>query len=226
MELRVFIGYDSKEVVAYHVLVHSILKHAKKPITIIPLCLDQLRHVFTRENVGTTEFSLTRFLVPYLSNYEGISVFMDCDMLVKCDLAEQVAKIIHHGDGKIVYCVKHDYTPKTLNKATGIQINYPRKNWSSFMVFKNKHLHHLDPNYIDNASAQDLHRMNWLSDNQIGDLPLDFNWLVGEYEPNNEARILHYTLGTPCFKDYQECDHSQEWHETYKNMISPISVKF
>jgi len=206
--MRIFIGYDSKEAVAYHVLSQSILSQSA-PVSITPLVLNHLS-VFTRDNQGTTEFSLTRFLVPYLSDYKGWSLFMDCDMLCRTDIND-IMKFSGNDD---VYVCKHDYVPKTTVKATGAQTTYPRKNWSSVMLFNNELCRELTPEYVNSATPAQLHRMEWAK--SIGDIPLEWNWLVGEYESNPTAKILHYTLGTPCFDGYQECDHAEEWFEMLK----------
>src|SRR5687767_9920007 len=132
--LRIFIGYDSREPIAYHVLAHSILTRASGPVSIAPLVLSQLRaaRLYTRNRGSTesTEFSMTRFLVPYLSGYEGVSVFMDCDMLCLTDITRLP---VHTLGGRALRVVQHDYTPRSAVKMDGCkQTAYPRKNWSSF----------------------------------------------------------------------------------------------
>jgi lipopolysaccharide biosynthesis glycosyltransferase len=150
---------------------------------------------------------MTRFLVPYLCNYQGTSIFIDCDMLVKTDILELLPYL---GTFHDVAVCQHDYVPKTEIKATGIQTNYPKKNWSSLMVFNNEKCKILTPDYVNSGHPSTLHRFNWAKD--IGRIPLEYNWLVGEYDHNDNAKILHYTLGTPCFPEYANCDHSEEWH--------------
>jgi hypothetical protein len=218
---RIFIGYDAKESVTMHVLIHSIITRASRPVTIVPLVREHLSDVFTRERTPseTTAFSMTRFIVPYLSDYEGWSLFMDCDMLMRtdiCSIFDEVASQLLAD----VYVCQHDYVPKTATKATGAQTVYPRKNWSSFMLFNNDRCRMLTPDYVNHAPASDLHRLTWAD--RIGSLPLEWNWLVGEYERNSVAKNLHYTLGTPCFADYASCDHSDEWLSEMKQMEYPI----
>ena len=211
--LQVFIGYDAREAVAYHVLAHSILRRASRPVTITPLVRAHLAgiHARPRGPLESTDFSLTRFLVPYLSGYRGLSIFMDCDMLCRVDLAEVLTEVVEQ-PFKSVYVVPHDYTPRTTTKFLGQpQTAYPRKNWSSFMVFDNKLCHALTPEYVDRASGLDLHRFAWMPTERIGFLPLSWNWLVSEYENNEEAKILHYTLGGPWFAEMADCDHAEEW---------------
>lgn len=224
--LAIYIGYDSREPVAFHVCAHSILQHASAPVAIIPLVQSQLRAagLYTRERGATeaTEFSMTRFLVPYLSGYEGLSVFMDCDMVVQADIhqlaREHAANIAlwearNHTQPAVSVC-QHDYVPKEAIKMDGqVQTTYPRKNWSSLMVFTNSRCQALTPEYVNTASGLDLHRFNWLKDDQIGALPLEWNWLVGEYEPNPDAKILHYTNGGPWFTDHRKCDHAADWEQ-------------
>ena len=135
--IRVFIGYDPRETVAYNVLAHSIQRRASQPVSIAPLMLSQLRAVLTREryHLQTTDFSFSRFLTPNLSGYEGWSVFMDCDMLVLRDIAELWNL---RDDRYAVMVVKHHHVPKETVKFLGEpQSKYEKKNWSSVMLFNN-----------------------------------------------------------------------------------------
>lgn len=262
--LRIFIGYDTKEPVAFHVLTHSILTRASGPVEIIPLVQSALREqgLYTRERGATesTEFSMTRFLVPALSEYKGISVFMDCDMLCLTDMYELVGEVIkqRHADavarrawdtnpigdcprGKAVLVCQHDYSPTTTVKFLG-QVNtpYPRKNWSSVMVFDNSRCRALTPERVNSLSGLELHRFSWLNDDEVGSLPLEWNWLVGEYSAvtlengkvysaatygdvkvYNPLKVLHYTLGGPWFTDYFNCDHADLWLAERAAMLEP-----
>lgn len=217
--LTIAIGYDSREPIALEVCASSIIRRASGPVSILPLALNHLKGIYTREPNGTTEFSLTRFLVPFLCGYHGVSIFMDCDMLVKCDIFEVLS---HVDPGNAVSVCQHEYEPKVGDKATGTQTAYPRKNWSSFMVFDNARCTALTPDYVNTASPADLHRLAWAEG--VGSLPLEYNWLVGEYAHNSKAKILHYTLGTPCFAAYRDCDHADEWWEEYAAMNAPIDA--
>lgn len=219
--LKIFIGWDSKEPAAFAVLAHSILKRATIPVAIVPLTRQSIQDVYTRQRGPTeaTEFSLSRFLVPHLSGYKGHSVFLDSDMLCRVDLLELWLHILAHPD-KALLCCQHDYVPKQLTKFNGNeQTKYPRKNWSSVMVFDNAKCTALTPDYVNTATGLQLHRFQWLSDAQIGALPMTFNWLVGEYEPNPDAKLLHYTNGSPCFKEYATCDHADMWWDAYRDML-------
>lgn len=211
--LHVYIGYDPNESVAYHTLAHSILRRSSVPVSISALVRAQLHSVYTRSRGPTesTEFSLTRFLVPYLSGFRGWSVFMDCDMLCRADIAELAENVERSVDKAVLVC-KHDYVPKTERKFLGqVQTKYARKNWSSLMLFNNERCSALTPDYVNRASGLDLHRFAWIPDALIGELPLEWNWLVGEYAHNPAAKIVHYTLGGPYFDAYRDCDYAEEW---------------
>lgn len=213
--LRVFIGWDSKEPAAFAVLADSIIRRATQPVSIVPLSLQSLARIYTRQRGPTesTEFSLTRFLVPFLSGFEGTSIFMDCDMLMQADIGDVLLYPLAE-PGKAVYICPHDYIPKAATKFLGQQQTvYPRKNWSSFMVFDNARCKALTPAYVNSASGLELHRFQWIRDEQIGFIPLEWNWLVGEYAPNARAKNLHYTLGGPWFEETFDCDHAELWLE-------------
>lgn len=124
---RIFVGFDSKEVVAYHVLTQSIIEHSSIPVAFSPIVLSNLGDLFTRERnaLQSTEFSFSRFLVPHLCNYEGWSIFMDCDMLARTDIAELWNL---RDDRYAAMCVKHDYQPKVETKFLGqTQTKYQKK---------------------------------------------------------------------------------------------------
>ena len=218
--LEVFIGYDPKESVAFYTLAHSILRRSSLPVAIAPLMRSQLKGLYTRARGPTesTEFSLTRFLVPHLAGYRGWSVFMDCDMLCRSDIAGLAAEI-ERQPGKAVLVCQHDYVPKTERKFLDqVQTRYPRKNWSSLMLFNNERCRALTPGYVNSAPGLDLHRFKWLEDRLIGELPLEWNWLVGEYEHRPDARIVHYTLGGPYFDATRDCDYADEWFAEFESM--------
>lgn len=223
--LRVFIGYDERETAAFHVLAHSILSRASRPVSIIPLAKRHLPE-YTRPRAAneSTDFSLTRFMVPYLCGYEGYAVFMDLDMLCLADIWELMGRDWSK-DPKAVWVCKHDYTPKSATKFLGNeQTTYRCKNWSSLMVFNNAECRALTPKYVNTASGLALHQFFWLGkdgEERVGPLPLAWNWLVGEYPPNPQAKILHYTLGGPWFEDFIKCDHAQEWYDERAKMLAP-----
>jgi len=224
--LRIFIGWDSREPAAFAVLTDSILRRTTQAIAILPLRLEALRRIYTRERGPTesTEFSLTRFLVPYLSNYEGFSIFMDCDMLCQADIGDVMLYPLAD-PGKAVYVCPHDYVPKSLTKFNGHeQTKYPRKNWTSFMVFDNARCKALTPEYVNSATGLELHRLLWLRDEQIGHLPLTWNWLSGEYPENPDAQIIHYTNGGPWFVDTFDCEHDMLWKKAADRLFGQAAL--
>jgi hypothetical protein len=221
--LNIFIGYDTREVDAFRTLEYSIRKRSSVPVSIAPIKLREVqdRGLYTRGRGPTesTEFSLTRFLVPALSEYRGWSVFMDCDMLCRTDIAGLAAQIEKQSDKALLVC-KHDYTPSPVRKFLNqIQTTYPRKNWSSVMVMNNARCRALTPEYVNAASGLDLHRFNWLEgEDEIGNLELEWNWLVGEYTYNPDARIAHFTRGGPWFPEYRDSDYAGEWFDEFESM--------
>ncbi|MGG7518011.1 glycosyltransferase [Allorhizobium undicola] len=219
-KLKIFIGFDSKEVVAYHVLVQSILERSSLPVEFMPIVLTNLEGIFTRERnaLQSTEFSFSRFLVPYLSDFDGWSLFMDCDMLARADLAELWAL---RDDRYAVMCVKHDYQPKIETKFLGqTQTKYEKKNWSSVMLFNNARCKALTPDYVNTATGLQLHQFKWLeNDELIGGLPVHWNYLVNEYDYDAEAKIVHFTDGGPYFDDYKNDDYAEEWFAARDRML-------
>lgn len=218
--INVFIGFDNKEKIAYHVLSESIRRNSTKPIAITPIAINNLTDDFVRERNSnqSTEFAFSRFIIPHLMNYRGWALFMDCDMLMKADIAELWRL---RDDKYAVQVCKHDYTPKEETKFLGqVQTKYEKKNWSSFMLMNCKKCTQLTPNYVNSASGLELHQFKWLeTENLIGNLPLEWNWLVGEYNYKEDVKNIHYTKGGPYFKDYDTCDYSTDWFNIYTNMV-------
>jgi hypothetical protein len=210
--IRVFIGFDERETVAWHVLTHSILARSSQPVAFAPLALNNLQGLFTRprEALQSTDFSFSRFLTPYLSGYEGWSLFMDCDMLVRRDIAELWAL---RDERYAVMCVQHDHRPKeTVKFLDQPQTPYGKKNWSSVMLFNNAKCKALTPEYVNTATGLQLHQFKWLEDdNLIGALPPTWNHLVGYSDPMPDAANVHYTLGGPYFDECRACEHAQAW---------------
>jgi hypothetical protein len=210
--IRIFIGYDSHETVAWHVLTHSILARATKPVSFVPLNLNNLGPLMWRERnpLQSTEFSFSRFLTPYLSGYEGWSLFMDCDMLV----LEDIAKLWELRDERYsVMCVKHEHQPKeTVKFLDQPQTAYQKKNWSSVMLFNNAKCKALTPEYVNTAGGLELHQFKWLGDDElIGGIPDTWNHLVGYQVPREVVANVHFTLGGPYFSGYENCEHAQHW---------------
>lgn len=143
-----------------------------------------------------------------MAGFEGKALFVDCDIILRTDIKALFDQITD----ETVMCVKHDYTPKSATKYLGnVQYSYPRKNWSSVMLFNADKCTHMTPEYVNKATPAELHRMAWAA--KIGELDPTWNHLCGEYEPNAEAKLVHFTLGTPCFQGYEEQEHSKEWYE-------------
>lgn len=222
-DLKVFIGWDSREQAAYEVAKASVEKHSN--VEVIPLVRSELieRGIYTRgeDSLASSEFTLTRFLVPYLSGYKGFSLFMDCDILCNVD----ITKILDEVDERnTVSCVQHNYTPKTDVKMDGkVQTNYPRKNWSSVMVFNNKRSTVLTPEVVNESSPAKLHRMNWTFSSMIGSLNHTWNYLAGYYDDIENPNIIHYTDGGPWFEGYENCPLGDRWTKFYEeNDISSL----
>jgi hypothetical protein len=218
--LGIFIGYDPAESIAFYTLAHSIQRRASVPVSFTPVARSALKGVYLRSRGPTesTDFSLTRFLVPWLSGFTGWSIYMDCDMLCRADIAG-LARAMQQQPEKAVLVCKHDYVPKSARKfLERVQTVYPRKNWSSLMVFNNERCRSLTPDYVNSATPAELHRFAWLDDARIGELPLEWNWLVGEYAHNPDARIVHFTIGGPWFEAYRDCDYAGEWLAELESM--------
>lgn len=220
--IRIFIGYDPREAVAFNVLSHSIQVRSSQPVAITPINLSQLKAQMWRVRAGlqSTEFSFSRFLTPYLCNYDGWAIFMDCDMLVLDD----IAKLWEFRDDKFtVQCVKHNHVPKEKTKFLNQpQTVYEKKNWSSVMLLNCNKCAILTPEYVNTASGLELHCFRWLSDeNQIGAIPHSWNHLV-DYDPAKpikEISNLHYTSGGPYYKEYSNCGYADVWKRERECML-------
>ena len=220
--IRVFIGFDPPETAAFHVLAQSIHARASEPVTIAPLMLSQLKGVMTRERhpLQSTDFSFSRFIVPYLCDYQGWAVFMDCDMLMVDDIAKLWAL---RDDRYAVQVVKHDHVPSETTKFLGQpQSRYEKKNWSSVMLFNNAKCRTLTPEYVNTATGLQLHRFQWLqSDDLIGEIPHRWNLLVGydKRRPLKDVSNLHYTIGGPYFREYRNTDYAKQWFDERERML-------
>jgi hypothetical protein len=221
--IRVFIGYDAREAVAFSVLAHSIHARASEPVSVAPLMLSGLQGVFRRERdpLQSTDFAFTRFLVPYLSGFEGWSLFTDCDMLMLDDVARLWAL---RDERFAVMVVKHDHQPREAVKFLGQpQTRYPKKNWSSVMLLNNARCTALTPEYVNRATGLQLHQFKWLeSEALIGELPRRWNHLVGYYNPSRNVSLVHYTLGGPYFDEYRDCEYAEEWRSELARMTACV----
>jgi hypothetical protein len=213
---KIYVGYDSREDIAWQVCRHSVLRHTSAPVEIYPLKQSTLRELglYTRgADSASTEFSLTRFLTPYLAGPSGWSIFVDCDFLFTVDVTSVLDGV---DKNKAVYVVKHDYVPAQAMKMDAqVQTSYPRKNWSSFILFNNSHplVRALTPEIVNRESPAFLHRFSWIPDDElIGELPLAWNFLEGEYpKPAQTPNAIHYTNGGPWFTNWQTVDFADLW---------------
>jgi lipopolysaccharide biosynthesis glycosyltransferase len=214
--LNILIGWDSREKEAYEVCVKSLIHHASRELNIQPIVrsvlMDAGEYFREQPEAGSVEFTYTRFLTPYLSDYKGWSLFIDCDFLYTKDVAE----LFDMADDKYaLMCVKHDYVPKNASKMDGQkQVLYPRKNWSSCVLWNCGHPANriLDPAVASTETGAYLHRFQFLTDDLIGELPLEWNWLEGEYDkPETPPAAIHFTNGGPWFDNWQNVDYADMW---------------
>lgn len=228
--LKVFVGYDSREDIAWQVCRHSLFRHARQPLQVAPIRQSVVRELglYTRpqDASASTEFSLTRFLTPYLAAQGGWVIFCDCDFLFTTDIAKVVDGL---DPAKAVYVVQHDYEPAFDLKMDGKrQTSYPRKNWSSFMVLNCDHpdVQALTPETVNSATPAFLHGLEWVSDEEaIGALDLDWNFLEGEYpRPDTVPRVIHFTNGGPWFEQWTNVDFADLWSAERKLYEGELKV--
>ncbi len=231
MQIRFFVGYDARMPSAYAVAVRSLLSNSKYiRCDVTPLLISDLQAKgdYTRPTIQkdghlydviseapmSTEFAISRFLCPYLSDFKGFSFFCDSDFLFRCDIVDLLDLI----DPKYaVQCVKHNYAPTDSVKMDGqVQTQYSRKNWSSMMIFNNAHPDNkvLTPEYINSKTGRDLHAFCWLEDDKIGGLSETYNWLEGHSSLDIDPQIVHYTRGTPDMVGYENVPYAAEWWQT------------
>lgn len=221
-KIKIMIGFDQRESVAYHTFCQSIIDKTSMPLEILPLAINTLNEYKETHKYKSNEFIYSRFLAPYLSNFQGWVLFADGDMICQSDLKELWDL---RDESKALMVVKHDYVTKADKKYLGnINENYPRKNWSSLVLWNCSHPKHkiLTPEFVASQSGKYLHRFSWLEDQEIGELPKEWNWLAIEYPANINAKIIHYTLGTPCFKDYKDTDMADIWYKSYHRISDGI----
>lgn len=223
---NVFIGYDTREDIAYQVSKFSILDKSKN-INVYPLKLAELKskNLYWRgeDKLGSTEFTFSRFLVPELNQFTGWALFCDCDIL----FLDDINNLFQLADDKYaVMCVQHDYKPKEGVKMDGqVQSLYPRKNWSSLVLWNCSHpsnkLVNKDLINAAETTGKYLHRFSWLKDEEIGSIPHHWNWLAGWYkEPQDGSpKAIHYTEGGPWFENYRHCEYHQVWKDHLQAMM-------
>lgn len=226
-EIRVFVGYDTREDIAYRVCKHSIESLSTVPVKIEPLIQKDLRKagIYTREvdQLASTEFTFTRFLIPHLCNFKGWALFVDCDFVFKQDIRQLFAQ---KNNNFAIMCAQHDYTPKEGTKMDGQQQSqYPRKNWSSMMLINCEHPANkiVTADFVNDPlkTGAFLHRFSWLPDNLIGKISHEWNWLVGWYKEPQDGRpqALHYTEGGPWFKEYKNCEYATEYYSMERDYL-------
>ena len=195
--LRVFIGYDERQPVSFSVLSQSILENASVPVQITPIRL----HTLPLKRQGLTPFTYSRFMVPYMCNYKGWGLFLDADMV----LLDDIAKLFDKGNTKYKVMV----------------VKNPMKfEWASLMLFNCAKCEILTPDYIEKAN--NLHGIGWAEDHEIGDLPREWNHLVGYDEEREDAKLVHYTQGVPAFPETQSQEYSKEWHGFAQRALAAV----
>ena len=211
-KIKLVVGFDQREAIAYHTFIQSVVEKCTIPIEIIPLASNTLSMYEETHNDRSNDFIYSRFMTPFLNNFEGWAIFADGDMICNADFKELWDK---KDPSKAVMVAKHNYLSRFSKKYLGnINQNYPRKNWSSVILwncgsFPNRKL---TPEFVQNSPGSVLHRFSWLDDSRIGELPIEWNWLPDEFGPNEEAKLLHYTLGTPSFYQFADTPMGDEWH--------------
>jgi len=221
-KITIVVGFDQREAIAYHAFCQSILEKSTIPVQFIPLASNSLYFYNENHHDGSNSFIYSRFLTPFICEFKGFAVYADGDMICNSDISELVSLI---DPTKAVQLVKHDYQTKRSIKYFGNENNnYPRKNWSSMVIFNCEHPANsiLTPQFIQEHDGAYLHRFKWLEDNEIGELNVEWNYLAIEYEPSNDAKLIHYTLGTPCLADFKKTEMSDVWWETYQRMTEGL----
>jgi lipopolysaccharide biosynthesis glycosyltransferase len=216
---KIFVGYDSREVPAYSACIKSIKDNCKREVNIIELNTSNLKqsNIYTREKdlLSSTEFTFSRFLIPHLCNYSGWALFCDCDFI----FLEDVEELFSLADDRFaVMCVQHNYVPANKTKMDDkVQHIYPRKNWSSLVLWNCSHPSNkkITPDVVNTQSGQYLHRFSWLKDDEIGNIPLQWNWLVGWYKEPSDGypKALHFTEGGPWFDNFKNCEYSNYYYK-------------
>jgi lipopolysaccharide biosynthesis glycosyltransferase len=209
-QIRLFVGMDRREPVAFHVFTHSVLTRTKAQVSITPVSGEQ--------RDGSNSFIYQRFLVPWMCGYNGWAIFADGDMLCLGDIQELWNL---RQPGFDVMVVKHEYGTRHPVKYLGQRNeDYLRKNWSSLMLINcgNYPWRKVTPEYVSKASGKHLHRFEFLKDERIGDLPAEWNFIVGELEPIPDVKIAHFSIGLPCWSPYKDWPYAREWLKEREQM--------
>jgi lipopolysaccharide biosynthesis glycosyltransferase len=210
--IPIFVGYDPREAIAFHVCVNSIIRHATQPVAIMPVALNLFQDYEETHTDGSNHFVYSRFLVPHLMSYSDWAIFIDGDMVLRDDIVKLWSLREYDKD---VMVVKHDYKTRRTEKYMGAKNeDYPRKNWSSVILWNCSSWPNrkLTPEFVQSQPGSYLHRFSWIDDARIGELPREWNWLPDELGTNTDAKLLHYTLGTPCFHEFADTPQAEDWH--------------
>ncbi len=232
---EVFVGFDPREAAAYEVCVQSLQRRSRRPPPVQPLREPLLRAagLYRRQHERrdgllwdtlsgapmATEFALTRFLVPQLAEAPW-AIYCDCDFLWRADVAE----LLRLADPRYaVMVVQHDYAPAETRKMDRqVQLAYPRKNWSSLMLWNCRHPAHAGLGECVNAWAgRRLHGFEWLDNRHIGALPESWNWLEGHSPAHIEPKAVHFTRGTPDMPGYADVPFADEWRSQHAQCSAP-----
>jgi lipopolysaccharide biosynthesis glycosyltransferase len=223
----IFCGFDPREAAGFHTFCQSVIERSSVPVSFIPLHGPLLN--FDGQRDGTNAFIYSRFLVPYLQHFNGWAIFLDAsDMVCVDDIVKLWNLREQYQFNKAVAVVKHDYKTKHERKYIGTpmeadNLDYPGKNRSSLILWNCSHYanRRLTPELVTESPGSFLHRFQWLGDDQIGELPPEWNCLSGEQDTAG-ASLLHFTLGSPGFKHYANSDGSLHWHRARKNALNMI----
>jgi lipopolysaccharide biosynthesis glycosyltransferase len=217
--INIFVGFDQKESIAYHAFVQSLIDSSSIPLSITPLAENNLNIYNEKHLDGTNKFTYSRFLVPYLMNFKGWAIYFDGDMVCLSDVKDLIRNF---DTNKAVNVIKHDYKTKNSVKYFGQKNeDYPRKNWSSVIIWNCEHPKNkiLTPDFIESMNGAFLHRFKWLDNVEIGELDKKWNWLAVEYPEIKDANLIHYTLGTPCFEEYKNTSMANYWKKAFNRLM-------
>lgn len=227
---KVFIGMDERQQDAYDVCEYSLRRHSSIPLDVQPVSVGTPGYIREHHWIGnqrydnidgkpfSTDFAFARFMVPYLCRYRGWALFVDCDFLFQADVAELQQYIMpQHAVSVVQQC----YEPSREVKMDGqIQQDYSAKNWSSFVLWNCGHPHNaeLTLGRVNTKHGSWLHRFEWLDSEHIGGLPLEWNWLEGEYAALPRPKAIHFTNGGPWMKNWTNVAYASFWLEE-KNLM-------
>ncbi len=217
--MRLYVGFDPREAIGFHTFLGRLIALGGREVEIIPLCGEQ--------QDGTNAFTYERFRIPDLMNWSGTAIFVDaCDMLLRAPIHE-LMKL--RDPSKAVQVVKHDYRTRHPRKYVGTELeagngDYPRKNWSSVILWNCGHRAHFNAREeMRGFDGAYLHRFSWLKDEEIGELPIEWNWLADEYGENDKAKLLHWTAGIPGFYHYRNAPHADEWKAAARKVTAGMA---